>query len=78
MYLILWLFLNDTSQASPGILPVQPQGAMYLIVKLLLKDTSQASPGTPQASPRGRIRPSIPESCPSTMARGCMGGTRIP
>ena len=32
MYLILWLLLKDTSQASAGRPSGEPQGAMYLIL----------------------------------------------
>ena len=44
MYLILWLLLKDTSQASEGWPPGQPQEAMYLILWLFLKYTSKDRP----------------------------------
>ena len=67
MYLILWLLLKDTRQASAGCPSGQPQGAMYLILWLFLKYTSKDRPKvralqcvrygglkrTPQAGPRG-------------------------
>ena len=47
VYLILWLFLKDTSQASAGCPQASSAGAVYLILWLLLKDTSQAFAGCP-------------------------------